>query len=503
MCLLLGAWASLYFQLFVFPGIPVLAQGDQSVYLFNARRMLEGQVIYRDFFQFTFPGTESAYCLLFRIFGVRAWLSGAMLIVLGVGLGLLSVAISRRLLSGASVFLPALLFLAFAFHSVLDGTHHWYSTLAATAALVMILDRRTCGRLAAAGVLCGIATWFTQPIGLATATGFGLFLLWERRQKNEAWTWVGQREAAVFGSFLVTVIALNAPFIAKAGLARFLWCTVVFGTRYYRVPWYNNWHVYLTHRPVLQAAGGPLEWLGWLLIHLLLPLIYVLFLIYYHRKSKAEATPPASWDTLILLAVFALASFLAVALAPSYRRLCSVSLPAFILLIWFLDAPGRFRKGCRQALWVVALGWLFFAPVIVQTHGRRFLDLPTGRWAFLDPKVSAEYRWVRERTRPGEFFFGNQAMCFALGLKDPAGVDFVTADAYTRPEQVQGLVQALERSQTQYVLWYAGLPFSNPAHRTGDPLDPFRLYLRGRYRLASTFDNGDVIFERNSEPARW
>jgi hypothetical protein len=71
-CVLLAAAVFVYLQLFILPDIPLLDHGDQTIYLFNAARMLEGQVMYRDFFQFTPPGTEFVYLALFKLFGVRA-----------------------------------------------------------------------------------------------------------------------------------------------------------------------------------------------------------------------------------------------------------------------------------------------------------------------------------------------------------------------------------------------------------------------------------------------
>lgn len=95
----------LYLQLFILPATPIQHAGDQAVFLVGATRMLEGQVIYRDFFRFVLPGTECIYFLLFKLFGVRAWIPEGVLIFLGLGLVWVSVVISRRLVSGASVFL--------------------------------------------------------------------------------------------------------------------------------------------------------------------------------------------------------------------------------------------------------------------------------------------------------------------------------------------------------------------------------------------------------------
>jgi hypothetical protein len=492
---MLGASAALYFQLFVFPNIPLLAQGDQSIYLLNARRMLNGQVIYRDFFHFTLPGTESTYFLLFKLFGVRAWIPNAMLVLLGVGLVGLSVAVSRKLLSGVSVFLPAALFLAFPYHSVLDATHHWYSTLAVMAALAITLERRTPSNLVAAGALCAVATWFTQSMGPAVALAFGIFLLWEGRRKDESLSLVVRKEASLLAGFLAFAIPFAAYFSAMAGVRRFLWCTVIFVMKYYPADWYNNWRVYMAHRPALHGWTMGLEWGGWVFIHALLPLIYLAFFIGYRRRNSLNIS--GRIDRLMLVAMVGSFSLLGVAPAPSYRRLCTVSLPAIILLVWYLSSPGNRKKVCRIAIGAVSLCWIVIAPLLVQMRWHAFLNLLSGQTAFTNVDVYDEYRWVSQRAGPEDSLFGNQLICFALGLRNPTSLNFVTASDYTRPEQVQSVVKSLEENRVRFVLWYTGLPVSNAQQLSGDHLNPLRVYLRSHYRLAETFATGDRIFERH------
>ena len=85
LALLAGGFAFLYLNLFYLPNTPIHLFVDQFTLLFDARRMFGGQMIYRDFFQFTLPATQVVYLFLFKIFGVRTWIPNAMLIVLGVG----------------------------------------------------------------------------------------------------------------------------------------------------------------------------------------------------------------------------------------------------------------------------------------------------------------------------------------------------------------------------------------------------------------------------------
>src|SRR5579864_2048134 len=76
----------IYLQVFVLPGTPRLASGDQAIYLHDATRMLDGEIIYRDYDHFTFPGTDVMYAALFKLFGVRAWIPQAMLVLLGASM---------------------------------------------------------------------------------------------------------------------------------------------------------------------------------------------------------------------------------------------------------------------------------------------------------------------------------------------------------------------------------------------------------------------------------
>jgi len=493
---LFGSLVFLYLHLFILPHTPVFAWGDQSIFLHDARRMLDGDVIYRDFFEFTFPGTPLLYFGLFKVWGPRAWIPDFMLLAMGVGLAWLGTVIAKSVMKGAVAFLPALLFLVLPFRSILDGTHHWYSVLAVTAALAILMDSRSTRRIALAGILCGLATCFTQSRGPMAALGILAFLAWERRQNRESWRWLLNRALCLFGTFFATVAIFNAYFIWKAGLARFLYCTVVFVFKYYPSERYNNWRAYLRFSdiPHITPWSKPLEGGIWVAIHGLIPFIYALALVYVWRRKLG--TPLDIRARLVLLNVFGVFLFLGVAPSPGYARLCSVSLPGFISLVWCLDGLGRFRVALLRLLCVAMLALAAVEVIDKQTHWRREIAVPTGRTAYLDAKTFDKFNWMAEHTEPGEYVFGDQLLCFALGVRDPAEIAFITNDEYTRPEQVRNLVEALQTHRAKFVLWYAGLD-SSPS--SSDHLGPLRFYLRTYYHPVQRFANLDQVMERNDE----
>ena len=228
---LLAVCGFLYLETFIVPGVPRAATGDETIYLHQGARMVEGEMIYRDYDHFTFPGTDVLYMALFKLFGVRAWIPQAMLVLVGLGMFWLSIGISSKLLSGALVFLPGFLFLTFPFSAYLDATHHWYSALAATGALAVLLKQRTGTRLASAGALWGMATCFAQSM-VCGVLGFAAFLLWERYRFKEDWGTLLKKEACLFSGYVGVVVGFLNYFVWKAGLKLFLYYTVTFVTRY-------------------------------------------------------------------------------------------------------------------------------------------------------------------------------------------------------------------------------------------------------------------------------
>jgi hypothetical protein len=490
--ILLACATFLYLQAFILPDVPRIANGDQGIHLSLAARMFDGQLIYRDFDHFPLPGTDVLYLSLFRLFGVRAWIAPAMLVLVGVTVTWLSIEISRKLMSGVIVFLPGFLFLTLPFTGFFDATHHWWAMLFGTAALLVVMEQRTAARVTWAGVLWGMATCFTQSVVLG-GLGLAFFLAWEQHRMKEPRVLLLRKEAYFFGSLFGTVMVFNAYFVWKVGLERFLYLTVVFLAKYYPADSFNQWSVYMTDRPSAHVWSQWPNLAAFVLIHFLVPLVYILFFARYYREARLHPNEP--WDRLMLINLTGLFLFLSVAHSIGSTRLYTVSLPALILLTWFLKSLFKVERVLLRALWSMVFVLMIARPAIFQTRWNAFLDLPTGRTAFADyPLLYDKCKWVSERTKQGDYFLDDPQICFALRLQDPSRVPFLRPTDYTRPEQVQDAVQALEKHQVRFVGWYASLEdeIVDPA---GDHLGPLRLYLRQHYHVAKTFSNGDAIWE--------
>jgi len=278
---LLAALGFLYSFLFIPPFLPAEnnAIADSFLYLAPGQRMYQGDMIYRDVFEYVTPGTALVNFLMFKLFGLRLWIPDLLALVMGFGLVWLGVVIARKLMRPSLALLPSAIFLVSRRTFLLDPTHHWYSVLAAIAAIAVLLDRRSQRRIVAAGFFCGLSACFTQTRGLAVVVGFAVYLWWESRRRHEGCRRLLKAEAWLVTSFISTFIAMNVYFVWNAGLVQYLWCTVVFPLRYYPKagPW-NTFQALWTEFPVYESLHAFLHPFAlWLSVFAVAPIALLVF----------------------------------------------------------------------------------------------------------------------------------------------------------------------------------------------------------------------------------
>lgn len=487
-CFLLFAAAFLYIDVFVPPATPIFFNADHLNDLHNATRMLDGQTIYRDFFQFTTPGTELVYLALFKLLGVHAWAPNLLLVLLGLSLVWLCVFISQKILSGDAAYIPGVVFLLVVFQSDLDATHHWFSVLAVMTALALVVEKRSPKRLAGAAAFCALAGYFVQAQGIAAIMGLGAFVLWEGWRNKQFGESLVRAELILLGVFSVLTVALNLYFVWAVGLHRFLWCTVTFGLKYYRTDaTSNSLRAYMAFAPSVAHWKDLPALLPWVFIHALVPFAYLLFLALFWIESRKWPDQP--WDRLMLMGMVGFFLFAAVAPAPGYGRLGKASLPGVIIFGWFVSSRGKLPSLARKVLWLGAAVMVARFALHRQVKEWTYFDSPVGRVALFDPTDRDKYQWLLSHTRRSQPFFDSSGETyFLLGLQSPAEVSFLSNTDYTRPDQVRNLIESLERKKVSLVLWDQQLDPGVHGLQTGDNLEPLREYLESHYHTIKAME---------------
>ena len=484
---LLGSCIYLYSNLFALPRTPFLLGGDQVLFWVNAQRLLHGELIYRDFLEFTPPGTDLFYLGVFRLLGSRIWVPNLVVLVLGVVLCWLCFHMARWVMKPAYAALTSAFFLVLDYGKMLNATHHWFSVLAVIGALTVLLKAGTPPRIAIAGTLLGIASFFTQTRGPIAALGLSGYLIWDRFQAKESWSACLRRQLLLFLPLAATWGVLSGYFIAKLGF-RQLW--------YFQVTYVLR---YVTSGPNDLSVSSP-EVLAWLktpngclfvLVFFAVPIIYAISL--WRCAKGARDIPPGDTKRVVLLSFVGAAMFIEVANSPNWIRLYCVAIPAMILFIWLIAAgpTGSVRKYATGLMWTLLI---CFATVQMwsRQHQRTMIqDLPAGRIATA-PSTGEKLAWLARHTMPGQLVFEARwvDLYLPLALRNPLYIDMLEGGHKSNPEFVDSGIRQLEAERVQYIIWSPRLESS------AYPFATFREFLADRYRRVATFPDQDEVWRR-------
>ncbi|MCC6327706.1 MAG: hypothetical protein IT174_04265 [Acidobacteria bacterium] len=501
--------AFLYTQLFQLPFTPYYFDGDHLIPISNAMRLLGGEVMYRDFFHITPPGTELWYAAFFLVFGLKIWVLNFSILVLGLALAWFGWYFSRQLFGGLLVYLASSVVLIVGLRLFfIDGSHRLFSAIFAFAAVGSLLRSRGPRHLALAGFLCGISTFFGQPRGVVALAGIIIFVVWERFRcsgiKYELWKAV----AILAGTFAVTVMATQAYFLISAGFDNYYFALVTFIAKYYSGDPLSNSDAFFADIPSLgrylsiysapEAVSRFLRIsLPTLLFYALVPWSYLAFLVYRWRKRTYIENDLLD-RRLMLLGCVGIALSLGVS-APSSERLSHVAIPAAVILVWLLSRVRIANRIAAALLCLTAVLALAYA-LQRQTVLKYYLNMPSGRAAFLSNAVFERYKWMGEHTHPGDLFYEGHhpSFYFPFRLKNPTPLYVVRDNNYSPRFQVDSVQRSLEKHPPEFIFWprkWSKLPQDR---KPDDHLENLWLFVKGNYDFQIVFEK-PVNYTPNSE----
>ncbi|HKV38570.1 MAG TPA: hypothetical protein VJX67_05100 [Blastocatellia bacterium] len=450
-------------------------------------QLLRGEQIYRDFIQFTPPGTDLIYLGFFRLLGPKIVVTNLVVLMVGVILSWVCFRLCRQFLGTRSAALASLLFVVLIYGRLINATHHWFSLTLILLAVTVLMVRRTINRVFFAGLLVGLAAFFTQSHAQAAALAIALFLTWERHVIGGSWRRLAAKIALLSLGIFAMMLVIYSPYLVQNGLHQ-LWDAQVTYVRTYLLfrvspnfglPDVPRWTNLLTVGPSIVVYG---------VVFTVYPL--VLRRCWLRRESEESLR-------VALLTLIGLALLLEVLVSLNWLRLYAVSMPAVILAVWAAGHAGRFRLHALKVLTgvvvVLALGQTASRQLQPMVSGQ----LPGGAVA-ANPQSYAKLRWLATHTTPGEAFFQAAwpGLYLPLGLRNPLFLDTLPTYEPTRPEYITRTIVELDQNAVRYILWQPQIGQTDATRAWQSELLTIRDYLRREYRLVYTFPDFDEVWER-------
>ena len=199
--------------------------GDEGIVLQGAQRILQGQVLYRDFFAFITPGSYYGMALLFRVFGSSILVARAALVIYGALFSVLTYLISRRVcsrwISSIAASLVTIACLPYYFIAV----HNWDSTLWAYLALyfaIRFLESCHWTWAALMGSFAAFTCLSEQSKGGGLVLGIALGLVLVFGNRDPRMTLKSRRWGALVAGFAWPFVATIVYFGLKHSLVQML-----------------------------------------------------------------------------------------------------------------------------------------------------------------------------------------------------------------------------------------------------------------------------------------
>lgn len=481
-----------FLLVFKLPFTPFLNEVDHHMFLYEGMRLYDGDIMYRDFFQFTFPGSQAWYWLMFSIFGLKYWILSATIVAIAIGSAWACLKISREVIGRNLFVIPTLLFIFFGFRwDGLDGTHRMFSPIFLMLATWILLRRNDLKGVVLAGTFCAVASFFTQQRGVYVVASIAVFLVIDGLKTSKKVSELATSIGAVFASFAVVLAVLCSYFILAAGSGNFSAATLEYPAKYYHYAVYNNFGILaLDLRSALQIVDLSTAFSASASLFYLfgLPLSLIGFWVVFLVKRKQHEWK--FWRGIFLVALVASVLTFTIT-APNTSRLFQVAMPGLIVFVWLISyAKERFPFVTKALATATACFVLLstIQAVRVQTFPHQMLGTPSGTLAYNpSPIIDKRYKLLMERTKPGDIVFEayQPYIYFPLLLRNPTKYGQIWNSDYTRPEHVAETIADLAAKRPRYILWNNNYNKPSEIRSEGDHTAPLAEYLQQNYRPAS------------------
>jgi hypothetical protein len=463
---------------------------DEGMYLYEAKRILDGDVMYRDFFQILTPAWFYLMAGCYALFGMSLETARATVVVVHAVIVAMIFAIGRRVGVPATLaVLLAILHLTLGFPASTIATPHWFSTLLylIIAAIILRSPCVTPRRAAGWGVLIGLLILVQQQKGAIMALGVGLVLVVDWRMHTRSLRGAGAGAIAYVCAIAAVVAPVMLIFVALAGFDDVWKALVLYPFRHYpRIHENIQWGFYvpgtvpfgfiIPHLPAIIPLGAAVAF--WRREHanrrpvivLLILSFFALLSVIYNRNYFHLALAAPLWF-LLGAALLASGADRSWAARPSTRWTIAVmALLLIVLCLGQLVATLQTRRAAVPYAAVTAFGWI-------------------AMWSADEPEVVQQLSALLHDQRGAEVFVypANPGLYLITGLRNPTRYQIVLP-GYTAQAELDEIIDTLEQRRVEFVVHHA---------YPGIGLNSLNAYVSSQYALVANL-GGNVVYRRKA-----
>jgi hypothetical protein len=483
-----------------------ILNADEGIVLQGAQRILEGQVLYRDFFSFYTPGSYYWMALLFKIFGSSILVGRAALVVYGGLFSVLTYLLARRVCARWSALLAAYMITLTCVPFRFNVLHNWDSTLLAYLALycaVLLLERRHWIWSVAAGTFASLTVLFEHSKGaglvLGLACGFAL-LAWRGGIRE----WFGRRQWAALSlgfawPFLPTFAYFAFHHAERDMLAGWLWPLFHYSAANklpygYLVMWTTDRGALFRGDWIARAIASVT--VGPVLLLPLLPIVSTVVLVWsvYQGSSGKSSSLRESYFILISSCLCGLLISAFLTGRPDFSHLNYMGPLFYLVIAWIIDgltSKSRFwRFVAPVPVFCIFLSFIAFGMAMLLESRNAQHPTTTVHGTIRTREADPVLAYLQTNTKPGDriLVYPYQALYYYLsGTFSPTSFDFLQPGMHG-PEQFQQALNEIESRPPGVVIFETsfadkirlGWP-NTPKERIAGK-DPVADYIHRRYQ---------------------
>lgn len=443
---------------------------DEGIILQGAQRILDGQVLYRDFFSFFTPGSYYFFALIFRIFGDCYLVAHTALAFLGAGFSPITYLLARRVCSRQTSLLVTGLMTVTAVPCRFVVIHNWDSTLWACLALycaVRMLESHGVKWAFAAASFTSLTALFEQSkgAGLLLGLGVGFLIIALNEDRRKTFT---RHEAIAILLGLCWPFAITVIYFASHHAITAMWASWFWPLQHYsganRVPYaYDNMTGQTRDR---MFASAPL---GMRLFAMLIfssrtwipfvPVCAVALLARLTFRRWTRISNESVWAYYVLVSATITGLLLSIVIARAdYLHFIFLQPIFFLVLAWLLDG-----RSIRHPLFVriaplvgLCLSMSLLARAaqsllgtpahqnVICRRGTIAMDTPDEVIAYVQPRVAPKEEILIYPYQPTYYYLTQ--------TYSPTRFDFYQPGMHTE-QQLQEMVAELSSHPTRAVLY--------------------------------------------------